>query len=196
MRLKMLSERQKEILMTSVKLAAAKGVQAITMKNISSEIGISDAALYRHFQSKRDIMLGIIELFSVTSDRDFESSLNSSNSPLSEIESLILKRVEHFSQFPEIAYIMLSVDIFMQDEELKSAAISSIHKHKEFILSLIIKGQAKGEIRGDAGPKELARVILGSLRLLLTQWILTDYSFDLKAEFEMLWKTICLLLKA
>ncbi|MEI6056783.1 MAG: helix-turn-helix domain-containing protein [Lentisphaerota bacterium] len=191
-----MTERQIEILTASIRLAAKNGVHALTIKNISSEIGVTEAALYRHFQSKRDIMLGIIELFDKSTEKDFESLSYFNASPLAEIKNIIIKRIEQFEKFPEIAYIMLCFDIFMHDDELRIAAVGTIHKHKEAITSLILKGQNSGEIRKNSEPKELFRIVLGSFRLLLTQWFLNNYSFDLKSEFESLWKTIQLLIKA
>lgn len=190
-----MTDRQTEILTASIRLAARSGVHALTIKNISSEIGLTEAAIYRHFQSKRDIMLGIIKLFSASSLKDFEAISDSEKSSLDELKKLILRRIDQFEKFPEIAYIMLSVDIFMHDEELSLAAINSIHKHREFILALITAGQEKGEIKKDADPKELFRIVFGSFRLLLTQWFLNGYSFNLKHEFESLWKTTHLLIR-
>ena len=190
-----MTDRQIETLEASIKLAAKNGVQSMTIKNIASEIGLTEAALYRHFQSKREILIGIIHLFSLTSEDDFKAISMESPSALLELKNLILRRIEQFEHFPEIAYIMLSLDIFMQDDELRIAAINSIHKHKESVLALIAKGQANGEIRNDSEPKELSRMILGSFRLLLTQWFLNKYEFSLRDEFESLWKTIHTLLR-
>jgi len=44
-----LSSRQSEIINTAIKLIGEGGIQALTIKNISSEIGIAESALYRHF---------------------------------------------------------------------------------------------------------------------------------------------------
>lgn len=192
----MITERQKEILTVSIKLAAKNGVQALTIKNIASRMGFTEAALYRYFQSKRDIMLGIIELFNTSSRKDFEAISDTGISSIDELKSLIIRRIDQFEKFPEIAYLMLSIDIFMQDEALRLAAINSMHNHKEFILALIVKGQERKEIKKDADPKELFRIVFGSFRLLLTQWFLNGYSFDLKNEFESLWRTTHLLIKA
>lgn len=192
----MITDRQREILTASIKLASRSGIQALTIKNISAEIGFTEAALYRHFESKRDVILGIIELFSASSEKDFETSLSCESSSLESLKSLILKRIEEFEKFPEIAYIMLSIDLFMQDEKLRFAAVDSIHKHKDYVMSLISKGQANGEINKSPEPRELFRIIIGSFRLLMTQWFLNKYSFDLKTEFESVWKTIHLLIKA
>ena len=53
----MLTERQQEILDKSIEIISRKGIQGLTIKNLSKEIGISEPAIYRHFESKTDILL-------------------------------------------------------------------------------------------------------------------------------------------
>ena len=38
-----------------------QGSEHITMKGIASEVGISEAAIYRHFNEKRDILLLLVD---------------------------------------------------------------------------------------------------------------------------------------
>jgi len=52
----MLTDRQIEIINKSIDIIATKGIQGLTIKNLSKEIGISEPAIYRHFESKTDIL--------------------------------------------------------------------------------------------------------------------------------------------
>ncbi|MBL6964026.1 MAG: helix-turn-helix transcriptional regulator, partial [Candidatus Marinimicrobia bacterium] len=52
------TERQDQIIQESIQLIAEKGIQGLTIKNISKAIGITEPAIYRHFDSKNDIILG------------------------------------------------------------------------------------------------------------------------------------------
>ena len=54
------TERQNQIIQASLDLIANSGIHGLTIKNISKKIGISEPAIYRHFESKTDILLGII----------------------------------------------------------------------------------------------------------------------------------------
>lgn len=48
-------------------------------------------------------------------------------------------------------------------------------------LTTIIKdGQQKGEIRNDIEASHLATMILGSLRMFVKQWSMSNYSFNLE----------------
>lgn len=46
--------RQKQIIQQSIQLIADKGIQGLTIKNISKSIGISEPAIYRHFDNKNN----------------------------------------------------------------------------------------------------------------------------------------------
>jgi AcrR family transcriptional regulator len=53
----MQTERQKEILDTALDLISQKGIQGLTIKNLSKKIGISEPAIYRHYENKIEILL-------------------------------------------------------------------------------------------------------------------------------------------
>ncbi|MCK7470130.1 MAG: TetR/AcrR family transcriptional regulator [Desulfomicrobium escambiense] len=55
--------RKKEIIEAAINLIAESGIQNLTVRGISAKIGVTDAALYRHYKNKTDILLGILKLF-------------------------------------------------------------------------------------------------------------------------------------
>jgi len=58
-----LSARQQQIIEASIGLIDRLGIQGFTIKNLSKEIGISEPAIYRHFESKVEILSTILESF-------------------------------------------------------------------------------------------------------------------------------------
>ena len=57
------TNRQREIIVTSIDLIAENGIQGLTIKNIARKVGVSEPAIYRHFDSKINILLGILSYF-------------------------------------------------------------------------------------------------------------------------------------
>ena len=49
----MKTERQQEIIDVALKLINNRGIQGLTMKNLSREIGVSEPAIYRHFETQK-----------------------------------------------------------------------------------------------------------------------------------------------
>ncbi len=50
-----------EIIEASGRILASRGISALTIKNLASEIGFVESALYRHFKSKEDIIVLLIK---------------------------------------------------------------------------------------------------------------------------------------
>jgi AcrR family transcriptional regulator len=69
-------ERRESILRGAAKAFVANGYDATTLDDIAREAGISRAFLYRHFDSKKDIYLAIIEDFRNKMHHDPSSSHN------------------------------------------------------------------------------------------------------------------------
>jgi AcrR family transcriptional regulator len=49
-----LTVRQKDILKAAIAIIANQGYEKLTIKNLATKIGVTEAALYRHFKSKRE----------------------------------------------------------------------------------------------------------------------------------------------
>jgi AcrR family transcriptional regulator len=56
------AERKQQIVEVTMDLVARNGVQATTTSRIAAEAGISEATLYRHFASRRDMLLAAMDL--------------------------------------------------------------------------------------------------------------------------------------
>jgi hypothetical protein len=111
------TKRQIEIIVNSIKNVAEHGLEALTTKNISQLIGISEA-LYRHFESKNHNLLGVLDLL----EELVMSSLNTFNriarKSLQKIYTFLEKRSQNFIQNTARVVLALSEEIFPHDSIL------------------------------------------------------------------------------
>jgi len=184
-----LSERQKEILEKAIKIIANDGIQNLTIKNLSKAIGVTEAALYRHYDSKHSILISILDLF-----EEF-SKTNQSGKGLKGIENFIMDRYNKFISNPELAKVMFSEAIFIYDKDMSERMRLIIHGHRKELELLIEEAKSNNEISDAIDTKSLFRMIIGSMRLLVTQWCFNEYGFDLKKEGKILWNNINNLIK-
>lgn len=56
-----MTDTRERILMTALRLFARDGYEAVSVRNIAEELGITKGALYRHYKNKRDIFDNIVE---------------------------------------------------------------------------------------------------------------------------------------
>ena len=181
----MFSERQQQIIETAIKLIADKGIQNLTTKNLAREIGISEPALYRHFDSKSEILKGVIEYFK-TKMQPAIKKLNKSVNSLNKIEKFILEHLSIISQNPNFAKVIFSEANFQNEESLTTKMNNMMKQSHKILETVVQSGQNNYEIRTDVSSLSIVRIIIGSMRLLVTQWSMSGMIFNLETEGKQL----------
>ena len=178
----MLTQRQTEIIDRSIEIIGTKGIQGLTIKNLSKEIGISEPAIYRHFESKTDILLAILKNFEEMSASLNETLKKIDDTTIGKIQFMFTKIIELFSKEPAHISVVFSEELFKNDKILKEKIADIMDMKERAVEDIIAEGQNKGEIRNDIDSKTLAMIVIGSLRLLVKKWDLRNQHTNLKEE--------------
>lgn len=181
----MFSARQQQIIETAIKLIADKGIQNLTTKNLSKEIGISEPALYRHFNNKLEILKAVITHFQIKMKPALEK-LNKSTNSLSKIESFILEHLKIISQNPDFAKVIFSEANFQNEDDLILKMNNMMNQSHKILETVVQSGQKRNEIRTDVSSLSMVRMVIGSMRLLITQWSMSGMIFNLESEGKQL----------
>jgi AcrR family transcriptional regulator len=190
-----LTARQQEIINVSISLIADKGIQSLTIKNISQTIGISEPAIYRHFKNKFEILMTILDSFEIIAADVLKSEEIKDLNSLDKIEFFLLDRYKRCAENPKLAKLMFAEENFQDDKKLAQKVLSIMHAHKSEMHEIISAGQSLGEIRNDIDSISLFRIIFGPMRLLIKQWGLSGNKFNLVQEGKKLWEAEKKLLK-
>lgn len=184
------SKRQIDIIEAAIHIIAENGLKDLTIKNLAKAIGVTEAALYRHFDSKHEVIIGILEYFDEVSCDVLDRLKCLDCSPVDKVKEFILNRYELFSKRPDLAKVMFSEELFRNDPDYISFMQNIMHKHKEDVVMYIMHAQRNHLIRNDIDPIDLFRIAVGSMRLIISQWNLSNQGFCLEAEGLKLWNTI------
>lgn len=189
-----MTARQKDIINAAINIISREGFQDLTTKHLAELVGVSEAALYRHFDSKTDLLHKILEYFQSLAQDAMGNIHNEISDPLEQVKAFVINRYKLFMENPDLAKVMFSEEIFQNDRSLAEHNLSIMHIHRDQLLKSIRQAQKQDQIRNDLEPIQLFRIIVGSMRLLVTQWQLCGYEFKLLEEGEKLWQTIVLII--
>ncbi len=178
----MLSERQQQIIEESIKIIDEKGIQGLTIKNLSKAIGISEPGIYRHFESKTEILLSMLNNFKEMAIMLSEIMETLESPAIEKIRFMFSKMLELFSETPSMVSVIFSEEIFKNEEVLKIKIVEILSLHGQTLENIISKGQSAKNIRGDIDEKSLALLAMGSLRLLVKKWDMNNHNFNLRTE--------------
>jgi len=177
-----LTERQTEIIDKSIDIIGTKGIQGLTIKNLSKVIGISEPAIYRHFDSKTSILICILDNFMEMASFMGATMKDNNGAAMDKIEFMFSQIINIFSESPSFISVIFSEEIFRNDDILKGKIIEIMDHNEQTIESIIKQGQEKGEIRTDIDGNTLALMIMGTLRFRVKQWDLKDYHGNMIKE--------------
>ncbi len=187
--------RRKQILEVSLELIKDGGIQNLTMKKISRKVGISEQAIYRHYENKFAILCSIISYFNDHFESVFKQ-ISKIEDTSDRINSLIDIHLEYFEANPATAAVIFSEEIFQNNSKLSREVRRLVDRRVNVATEMIKKGQERGDARTDYPPGDLAFVILGTLRFLVATWRLSGFSFSLKERGESLKTTVINLVTA
>lgn len=185
-----LSRRQRQIIDNSIKIISERGIQELTMKNLSSELGISEPAIYRHFENKQKILITVLKSFKHENKLINESIPLEGETALQLLQGAIIRIIEKFIKNPAISAVIFSEEIFQNQSELSKMVLSIMNSNFEFFTELMQRGHADKSIRSDIGSKELSVIVMGSVRYLVTVWRLSGFSLDLNESGNKLLKSL------
>ena len=118
-----LKPRQLDIMQSLAKMLQAKGPVKVTTASLANECGITEAAIYRHFPSKKKIYEGLVD-FCEQSLFDLIGDINSSKEDyLKKVSKIMILLVSFSEKNPGLARLLtreaFSIDEASLDDRIK-----------------------------------------------------------------------------
>ncbi len=173
------TRKQKKIIDAAIELIAEKSIQQLTIKNLSKKLNVTEGALYRHFPSKLDILLGILGMFKNEAQKNLEKAKTSKQPAIKQLETIFMYRLKYFTKKPAVAAVIFSESIFQNHKRLAEEVNNFLKMHEETLYIILEKGIKNNEIRHNIDIEDIVYIIIGSMRYLVTRWRLDGHQFDL-----------------
>lgn len=184
-----LLHRKDGLVLTTIELIHEKGFQGLSTREIARREGISEAAIFKHFSSKKELILAVLEYFSQYDEAIIVAVGSREQTPYMAIIDYIDLFVSYYENYPEITAILHSYESLILDKSFSEKAKSIYAARKGFLQSLVAKAIARGDLSA-ATSEELTDILVGSVRVINLQWRMSDYAFPLKERTITIVKTI------
>lgn len=113
-------KRREQLLMSAGRLFAERGFAAVSLDEIGAEVGVTGQAIYRHFESKQDMLGVLIDQASshlLSFGKRFEAELDD---PVERLQALVQLQTDFALSSPDI--------IRVQDRDLAAVATEKQHE--------------------------------------------------------------------
>ena len=183
------TQKQLEILETSIKYMSDNGVQAFSLRNIAQEIGIKQPTLYGHFKSKEEILRGIFDLYKSGVETYHKILMNTKATKITKIRIYFKKMCEFIQYKPN--YMNLVMLEFYQYRSLFKEDLNFLLNNMK---NVIENTENDENFRDDVDYEWLVTSIEGILHIYLKNK-LTSENFDVLANADLYWDYLESLIK-
>ncbi len=153
--------RQKQIKQAVLELIATDGIHAISTRNLAKKVGISEGALFRHFDSKRDIMLSIMEDVYKDLLEDLRNIAFSSQPAVSRLFKFLCRHISYLIDNKGITILIFSEAAHMNDPTLKERLHQILIQQKQLISKIIQDGIVEGHWDPELSIEDVAMLYMG-----------------------------------
>jgi len=180
--------RKKQIMEATRKLIVRSGSEHVTVRNMAKEVGISQAAIYRHFKSKKEILSFLADSVADGLLHDIDMSGNVGLTSLEIIDEILKKHLSKIKQKRGLSFLVLAEIVSFGDKSLNKKVSDNIQIYVDRLRLLLTDGVRAGLIRQDVDLEAAALLLFGMIQGLVNIWALSGYKFDLVKKYSELWK--------
>lgn len=180
--------RKEQILDAVLDLVSAKGMAGLSVGAVARRVGLVPSALYRHFDSKDQIieaLLGLIEnrflgnVVAVTQEFD---------DPVAALEQLLRRHVQLVRENAGIPRIIFSEEVYVGHPARKARVYSVLTRYLGRVSRLIEDAQRRGAVRSDFAAEDLAVMFLGLVQPAAILWHVSDGEYDVTRAADQAWR--------
>ena len=188
--------RKAEIVATVLDLADRIGPDRVTTGAVASQIGVTQAALFRHFPTKAALWQAVAEHVAERLATAWENALSLGDTPIVRLRALISAQFAQIAATPALPMLLFSRELNVTNAELRATFNSTLKAFHRLLAREVGAGQEAGVLRGDVVPDDAAVLLTSLVQGVAIRWALGARDFALREEGLRLFDVQCRLLAA
>ncbi len=190
-----ISDRQLEIIKAAGKILTTSGVSGLTIKNLAKEMKFSESAIYRHFTSKEEIIIALLEFLAKSMDERYTKAISSEQSPEEKFTTLFQNQFSFFKMNPHFVVAVFSDGLLEESQRINETILKIMGVKMNHLMPIILEGQQKKVFTNAIKPDELLHIVMGTFRLQMFKWRVTNFQFDISIEGDNMIQSVLMLIK-
>jgi len=174
--------RKSEIIATTLALADRIGPDRVTTGAVARAVGVTQAAVFRHFPTKASLWLAVAEHVSERLAQAWDAALTRAATPIGRIRLLIAAQLAQIESTPAMPMLLFSRELNVENAALRvvfRARLAAFHGH---LLTQIRQAQADGSMRRELRPEDGAVLLSSLVQGVAIRWALGERDFAIQEE--------------
>lgn len=153
--------RQEQIKQAVIDIITKDGLKNLSTRNLANHIGMSEGSIFRHFKTKKDIILSIFNDIQDNFIGELRKIAWSEEEPSVRLFKLLSATIKYHTDNKGANMLLFSEASYNNDPELKSRLQQIFHDQKQFVSKIILDGINAGIWDKDVHVENVALIYMG-----------------------------------
>jgi AcrR family transcriptional regulator len=184
------ADRRKQILKAAVEVFAERGFHRTRVSDIAKRAGVAYGLIYHYFDSKDDVLNSVFEenwAVFIKVLRDLEA--NNELPAVRRLEMIAALLIDALRIAPTIIQVIIQ-EISRSDRFVQAKKLSAFQEAFAVVHSIIVAGQAGGELKRIIDPQVGAYIFFGALETICTGFMVKSIPCSTDAEAEVVKRSV------
>lgn len=172
--------RKEKIIINAIDILDQGGINGLTMKEIANQQGITEPAVYRQFNNKKEIVLTILGRFAAFDESLMNAVHQQGMKPDEAIIYFFASYATYYQNYPQIVTALFSYDVYRYEPEASRRMKEIIERRNSFIEELTQEGIQQNIFSSERSAHMYAQMLVGLLWANMYQWKLDECKWGLK----------------
>ncbi|MDX1902752.1 MAG: TetR/AcrR family transcriptional regulator [Thermonemataceae bacterium] len=191
-----ITDRQFEIIEAAGKILTKEGVSGLTIKNLANEMQFSESAVYRHFKSKEDIIVALLNYLAENINERLGKVIENGQSPMVNFRAIFANQFSFFQKHPYFVVAVFSDGLMEESQKINTAIHKIMEVKMRYLLPIVMQGQQQGVFSNKITTEELVHIIMGVFRFQMFKWRIANFQFDIERQGSNTLESLITLIKA
>ena len=174
--------RKAEIVATVLDLADRIGPDRVTTGAVALTIGVTQAALFRHFPTKATLWQAVAEHVAEGLAAAWDEALDIGGGPLVRLRALIAAQFAQIAATPALPMLLFSRELNVTNAELRATFHGKLMAFRGLLAREVSAGQKAGLLRDDVAANDAAVLLTSLVQGVAIRWALGARDFALRDE--------------
>ena len=181
------SNRKEQILQALAQMLETSPGQRITTAKLAAEVGVSEAALYRHFPSKARMFEGLIEFIEDTLLSRINLILENEKESQTRVYNILLLLLTFAEKNPGIPRILTGDALQGEQERLRERVQGLFEKLETQFKQVLRERKLREGKTFQSDELTLANFLLAYVEGKMNQFVRSDFKVKPSSQFEKQW---------
>jgi TetR/AcrR family transcriptional regulator len=184
------SQRRQQILEALARMLEANPGNRITTAGLAREVGVSEAALYRHFPSKAKMFEGLIEFIEETLFSRINIILNEEPTAAVRCEKMLLLLLAFTERNPGITRILTGDALAGETERLRTRVAQLYDRFETQLKQVIREAEMREGLRPAIPLPAAANLLMATAEGRISQYVRSGFRRSPTADWPAQWQLL------